>query len=108
MTLLKARPVGRLRRVDAGQLRLGSTSSRILDLLDTLWGEWIDLDRLVTEYLDRFDGNEDTVRRKFYVILASPPPYLRVRHVPSKGRDLKPYPQVFVENPYAREENHVA
>ena len=106
--MLKARPVGRPRHAGKGRLRLGSTSSRILDLLDTLWGEWIDLDRLVTEYLDRFDGNEATVRRKFYVILANPPPYLQVRHVPAKTIDLKPYPQVFVENPYAREENHVA
>jgi hypothetical protein len=104
MTKLEARPVGRPRG-GHGQ-RAGSTSSRILELLDALWGEWIDLDSLVTEYLDRFDGNEDTVRRKFYQLLKDPPSYIRMRWVPSKGDHNKnPYRQLFIENPYAREES---
>lgn len=107
--MFKARPVGRPRRAGAGQLHARSTSSRILELLDALWGEWIDLDCLVTEYLDRFDGNEDTVRRKFYQLLKDPPAHVRVRWVPSKtDRNLNPYRQVFVDNPYAREDDHAA
>ena len=107
MTLTR-RGVGRPRR-DAGSHHTGSTSYRILALLDAMWGEWIDLDRIVGEYLDRFDGEEETVRRKFYQILRNPPPYLRVRFVASKATTRPtPYRQVFVDNPYLREENHVA
>lgn len=106
MTVLKARPVG---RCVAGQILPGSTTARILDVLDTFWGEWIDLDRLVTEYLDRFAGNEETVRRKFYRLVKDPPAHLQVRWVPSKtDRNKNPYRQVFVDNPYLREEDHVA
>ena len=95
-------------RPDAGHHHTGSTSHRILELLDALWGEWIGLDSLTTEYLDRFGGVEGTVARKFYLILKDPPPYLRVRWVESRTDDRKPFRQVFVDNPYAREESHAA
>ena len=95
-------------RPDAGHHHTGSTSHRILELLDALWGEWIDLESLTTEYLDRFGGDEGTVARKYYLILKDPPPYLRVRWVQSRTHERKVYRQVFVDNPYLREENHAA
>jgi hypothetical protein len=75
---------------------------RIIDLLDTMWGEWIGTDRLVREYIDRFGGNRDTVRRALLRVLAKHAGcgcYL-VRYGDTQCDER----QVFATNPYAREE----
>lgn len=54
---------------DVGQSKYGvvSSNSRLDDLLkDTLWGQWLSIDRIVNEFQERWGTDEVTVRRSLY------------------------------------------
>jgi hypothetical protein len=92
--------------LDEGRISV-STMNRLIDLLDTLWGEWIDLGRLVKEFDNRWGSvNEDTVRQALQRLLSnhSGCDCYKVRYVENSGKgsgwDKR---MVFATSPYARE-----
>ncbi len=97
--------------LDEGR-RSVSSAARLIDLLDTLWGEWLDNHRIGKEFDNRWGStNESTIRQAVNRLLLehSECDCYQVRYVENSGRgsgwDRR---EIFATSPYAREECNAA
>lgn len=88
---------------DVGASKYGTVSSdhRLDDLLtDTLWGEWMTVNRIVHEYTHRFGGNPETVRRSVMRWLKKNEGSYQRREVQAGGAGASFHVEIYVESPY--------